>query len=49
MKPKKKLVIKTRNFHAVNARFRKAGSMKDLKKEADRKACRACKKSWEVD
>ena len=36
MKPK----IKVRNWQAVNAHFRKAGSMKDQKKEANRKACR---------
>ena len=40
MKPKKKVVIKTRNWQAVNAHFRKAGSMKDQKKEASKKACR---------
>jgi hypothetical protein len=29
-----------RNWHAVNAHFRKAGAMKDRKKAADKKACR---------
>jgi len=41
MKPiKKKVVVKVRNWQAVNAHFRKAGSMKDHKKEASKKACR---------
>ena len=38
MKDKKK--IKTRNWQAVNAHFRKAGAMKDRKKESNKKACR---------
>ena len=38
MKPKKK--IKTRNWVAVDAHFRKGGAMQDRKKESKRKACR---------
>lgn len=32
--------IKTRNWHAVNAWFRKAGAEKDKKKELNKKNCR---------
>ncbi len=34
-----------RNWHAVNAHFRKAGSMKDGRKEASRNACRQWKQA----
>ncbi len=42
MKPNdsKKRPAPPRNWHAVNAQFRKAGSMKDRRKEASRQACR---------
>lgn len=38
--------IKTRNWVAVAAHFRKAGAMKDRKKEASKKACRG---KWKKD
>ena len=38
--------IRTRNWVAVAAHFRKGGAMKDCKKEANRKACR---KNWKKD
>lgn len=44
MKPKKK--IKTRNWVAVSAHFRKGGAMKDRKKEANRKVCRGKVKDY---
>jgi hypothetical protein len=37
---KTEVKIKTRNWHVVNARWRRNGPMKDRKKEARRKACR---------
>ncbi len=44
MKPKKK--IKTRNWVAVAAHFRKGGAMQDRKKEKQRKLCRGKVRDW---
>lgn len=40
MKPKVKKFPKRRNWEAVSAHFRKAGSMKDIKREQDKYSCR---------
>lgn len=40
MSRKKTKKIKTRNWNAVNAHFRKSGPMKDRLKEEDKNACR---------
>ncbi len=37
--------VKVRNWIAVSAHFRRAGAMKDRKKEADKKKCRK-KVAW---
>ncbi len=42
---KQKRPAPPRNWHAVNAQFRKAGSMKDRRKEASRNACRQSKRA----
>ena len=42
MKPRTK-ERRVRNFYAVGAHFRKAGALKDRKKEANKKACRIWK------
>jgi len=45
MKPKQKK-IKTRNWTAVAAHFRRGGAMVDRKKEANRKKCRGKNNEW---
>jgi hypothetical protein len=40
MKKRKAKAPKTRNWLAVHAHFRRAGAMKDRKKEANKRACR---------
>lgn len=41
MKPERKaVVVKVRNWQAVNAHFRKAGSHKGSKAEQNKRACR---------
>jgi hypothetical protein len=40
MKRRKTKTPKARNWIAVHAHFRKAGAMKDRKKDANKKACR---------
>ena len=39
-KEKKLELKKTRSWHTLNARMRKAGAMKDRKKETNKKICR---------
>jgi len=47
IKMKKEKKIKTRNWLAVHAHFRKAGSHKDKRKEASKKYCRGKHKDKE--
>lgn len=35
-----KIANRGRNWHAINAQFRKAGSMTDKKKESNKNKCR---------
>tara|TARA_B100000424_G_C22933518_1_gene496639 strand:- start:1601 stop:1744 length:144 start_codon:yes stop_codon:yes gene_type:complete len=47
MKKQKTKKIKSRNWVAVSAHFRKGGAMQDRKKESKRKACRGkVNESW---